>query len=51
MKSKKLNLNNLKVKSFVTEFDKSQSHTAKGGIDWTEITNANWCNTKGWLCG
>ncbi|MGB3463839.1 MAG: pinensin family lanthipeptide [Cyclobacteriaceae bacterium] len=32
MKSKKLNLNELKVKSFVTEFDGEKQNTAKGGL-------------------
>ena len=51
MKNKKLNIEALKVKSFVTGIEKKSSQTAKGGIDTTDITNANWCNTKGWLCG
>lgn len=51
MKSKKLNIDALKVKSFVTEFNSSKSQTAKGGVDWTDYTNANWCNTNGFLCG
>ncbi len=31
MKNKKLNLNELKVKSFVTDFDSADSNTIKGG--------------------
>jgi hypothetical protein len=31
MKNKKLNLNELKVKSFVTDMEKEKSETVKGG--------------------
>lgn len=33
MKNKKLNLNELKVKSFVTDLEKSSANTAKGGLE------------------
>jgi hypothetical protein len=33
MKNKKLNLNNLKVTSFVTSLDRSRQDTVKGGAD------------------
>ena len=32
MKKEKITLGNLKVKSFVTSYDKSESDTVKGGI-------------------
>lgn len=32
MKSKKLNLNELRVKSFVTEFENDREDTVKGGL-------------------
>ena len=56
MKIKKKNLSELKVISFITNLEHQQAETAKGGHiplpDWTvEVTNANWCNTNGWLCG
>jgi hypothetical protein len=43
MKSKKLNLSELKVKSFVTDIEKETSHTAKGGA--TAACSDIICNT------
>ena len=34
---KKLNLNELKVKSFVTDFDKNSAFTVKGGLPNTNV--------------
>ncbi len=54
-KGKKLNLNELKVKSFVTEFDKEKGNTIKGG-DFSE-GGPSWCICmsrqgvgNGWHC-
>ena len=37
MKSKKLNLSELKVKSFVTDLESEKENTVKGGRIFTEI--------------
>ncbi|MEO1052998.1 MAG: pinensin family lanthipeptide [Bacteroidota bacterium] len=39
MKNKKLNLDSIKVKSFVTSFDKEKGNTVKGG----QNSDANTC--------
>jgi hypothetical protein len=47
MKNKKLNLGDLKVKSFVTEIQDETSETAKGGFSAGQICNTNepeFCN-------
>ena len=49
MKNKKVNLSKLKVSSFVTSFEGKEPLTVKGGFQ--KITNENYCNTAGGLCG
>lgn len=43
MKAKKLNLNDLKVKSFVTSFEGNRESTVKGGSN--AVTHNFLCNT------
>lgn len=42
MKNKKLNLNELRVKSFVTELENEKENTVKGGGP-TDYTCGQWC--------
>lgn len=45
MKNKKLNLNELKIKSFVTDLDNGKENTVKGGAD--QRTTPNVCVVVG----
>lgn len=45
MKKQKLNLNKLKVESFVTNLDKKSSHTVQGGL----ISNEPLANCGGYV--
>ena len=47
MKNRKLNLNDLKVCSFVTNFDPSKEETVKGG---SHITGCGLCDTDDFFC-
>ncbi len=49
-KGKKLNLNELKVKSFVTEFVNGKENTAKGGYNVLPKTALNCKPTFGMNC-
>ncbi|MCF6298135.1 MAG: pinensin family lanthipeptide [Flavobacteriaceae bacterium] len=55
MKNKKLNLNELKVKSFVTDFENEKENTVKGGGGTRDTgegpSGPNWCITDYTLCG
>ena len=45
MKKKKLNLNDLKVESFVTSLDSEDRNTVKGGADHIEHTDIVDCHS------
>ena len=45
MKKQKLTLNNLKVQSFVTDFNSKKSNTVKGGAQ--NVENGNTCTNCG----
>ncbi len=57
MRNKKLNLDELKVKSFVTDFENEKENTVKGGGRGGEHetgdgpSGPNWCVTDYTLCG
>ncbi|GAA0188672.1 hypothetical protein GCM10009122_47720 [Fulvivirga kasyanovii] len=56
MKNKKMNLTDLKVKSFITELDSTSENTVKGGYESAPAEcptglGAYTCNTKNAECG
>ncbi len=52
MKNKKLNLSELKVKSFVTDLERKSDLTIRGGFDWIDVTYAGQgCATQLTGCG
>ncbi len=51
MKNKKINLDGLKVKSFVTKFEKEEENTLKGGTGAPcRHTGPLVCQSGTWMC-